>query len=87
MHTCGHAYHLLINLCPLLLRHVCEQLLPLPLKLLCCLGRLALPEVLLQEGIYTSLLRWSWCKLLTRLKTHAPLCLCWQESRVTSEDD
>ena len=48
VHTCGHSKHLLIDLRPLLLRHICKQLLPLPLKLLCCLGRLALLEVLLQ---------------------------------------
>ena len=49
VHTCGHSQHLLIDLRPLLLRHVGKQLLPLPLELLCCLGRLALLQVSLQS--------------------------------------
>ena len=55
-HTCGHSQHLLIDLRPALLGHICQQLLPLPLELLGCLGRLALLEVLLHKACQPSCL-------------------------------
>lgn len=50
-HTCGHSQHLFIDLRPLLLWHIGKQLLPLPLKLFCCLGRLALLKMGLQSNL------------------------------------
>ena len=53
--ACGCSKHRLIYERTLLLGHASEQLLPLPVALLCCLCGLVLPEVLLQ--VHESVLR------------------------------
>ena len=53
--ACGCSKHRLVYERALLLGHAREQLLPLPVTLLCCLCGLALPEVFLQ--VHKSMLR------------------------------
>ena len=64
--ACGCSKHRLVYERALLLGHAREQLLPLPVALLCCLCGLVLPEVFLQ--VHKSMLRF----------VHSTLC-CYQQ--------